>query len=178
MALTPEEKQFEEVWESVAPMQNWYYRLDSRGDLQPKVVQGTKKFTIRTEERLATQEMIVEAKHDPFTNGCFRPVVVPSDINVDTSPNALSDDDIARLFRASDVAWTEYLKVVDSPATLRRFMELAESAEISLKRFREIEEKLAQVAPKTRITQKDQAQYEAMAGTAAPSPGKRDVKRA
>ncbi len=60
----------------------------------------------------------------------------------------------------------------DSPATLRRFLELAENMDISLKRYREIESKLVEVNPPRRITQKDQERYDAMGGTGTPNPRK------
>jgi hypothetical protein len=161
-AITQADAEFVETWESVTDVQNYIIRLDVRGDEAPELVENRREFFITTQERLITQNKIKDKKHDPFTNGSFRPHVVPDSITVETNPNALSDDDIARIYASSDVAWAEYMKVIDSEATLRRMLEIAEDLDVSLKRFRLVEEKLEEVHPTKRIVQKDQELYDAM----------------
>lgn len=151
-------KDFIETWESVTPTTNFVIKLDARGEHKQEGVIGARTFKISTYERMITQDEIEDPKLDPFKNGCFRPVVVPSDITVETNPNALSDEDIDRIFKASDFAWDEYMKTIDSPSTFRRMVERAEDAEVSLKRFRELEKKLEDSDPErvTRVVQNDQ----------------------
>jgi hypothetical protein len=163
-SITERDRTFVESWENIAPSQNAIIRLNTRGDESPEVITGRRTFMLTTEERLITQDRIVDDRLDPFKNGCFRPVLVPESVSIDSNPNALSDDEIRTVFKASDLAWQEWLKVLDSPETLRRLLDLADESDISLKRYKEIATRLSEVKPKTRITQKDQDQYEAMAG--------------
>jgi hypothetical protein len=62
---------------------------------------------LTAEERLITQDRIVDDRLDPFKNGCFRPVVVPDSVSIDSNPNALSDVEIRSVFISSDLAWAE-----------------------------------------------------------------------
>lgn len=161
-SITEAERRFVETWENVSEAQNYVIREDRRGDEQYIPVSGPIQFKITTYERILTQDKIRDKSLDPFKNGQFRPVIVPSSISVETNPNALSDDDIRRIFQASDVAWDEYMQVIDSPATLRRMMTLAEESTLSLKRFRELESKEAATNAPKRVEQKDQAEFDKM----------------
>lgn len=171
-SVTEAERKFVETWESVSEAMNWVIREDRRGDEQYIPVTGAMQFKITTYERILTQDKIKSRDLDPFLNGQFRPVIVPDSISIETNPNALSDDDIRRIFVASDVAWEEYMAVIDSASTLRRMLQLAEESDLSLKRYRELEAKASANAPQ-RVTQKDQEQFDKMgpAGTpTAPAP--------
>ena len=161
-SVTDAEKRFVETWESVSDAQNYVIREDRRGDETPIHIQGHQQFKITTYERILTQDKVRDSKYDPFTNGQFRPVVVPDSISVKTNPNALSDDDIRRIFVASDTAWDAYMEVIDSPATLRRMLDLAEDADLSLKRFRQLESMESDANPMRRVVQKDQEQFDKM----------------
>lgn len=163
-SITQADADFVETWESVTDVQNYVIRLDVRGDEAPELIENRQQFFITTQERMITQNKIKEKSLDPFTNGSFRPLVVPDTITIETNPNALNDDDILRIFAASAVAWDEYMKVIDSEATLRRMLEVAESLEdVSLKRFREVEARLEEIHPSgRRIVQKDQELYDSM----------------
>jgi hypothetical protein len=164
-AINEDMKDFIEEWESVSPAQNYYVRLDPRGDEVFQGVSGARKFRLSTYERILTQDRIQDDKLDPFRNGSFRPLVVPKDVSIDTNPNALSDEDIDRIFKASDVAWDEYMKIINSPGTLKRMVDLAENAEITLRRFRELQKRLDEVDTSVkRIVQKDQELYESIPG--------------
>lgn len=156
--ITQEERDFVETWENIAAYQNAIIRLDPRGEEKHEVVQGEKRhFMITTEERLLTQSKIVDKANDPFTNGSFRPVVVPENITIETNPNALSDEEIFEIFAASDFAWTEWMHTIDSPATLNRMVDLADDAEgVTVKRLREVQMRLREVKPQTRLTYKDE----------------------
>lgn len=161
-SVTEAEKRFVEEWESVSDGQNYIIREDRRGDEIFVHISGSQKFKITTYERVLTQDKIKDSKMDPFVNGQFRPVIVPDSISVKTNPNALSDDDIKRVLVASDLAWDEYLSVINSPATLRRMIELAEDSSLSLKRYRQLEELEQAANPMRRVVQKDQEQYDKM----------------
>lgn len=167
-SITEGERRFVETWESVSEAMNWVIREDRRGDEQYVPVTGSMRFKITTYERILTQDKIKSQDLDPFLNGQFRPVIVPDSISIETNPNALSDDDIRRIFVASDIAWEEYMAVIDAPATLRRMIQLAEESDLSLKRYRELEEKASATAPQ-RLTQKDQEQFDKMGPAGTPS---------
>src|SRR4051794_26122363 len=106
-SVTDAEKRFVEEWESVSDAQTYVIREDRRGDEVPFHVSGHTKFKITTYERVLTQDKIRNPKDDPFKNGQFRPIMVPDSISVETNPNALSDEDIKRIFVASELAWSE-----------------------------------------------------------------------
>lgn len=182
-SVTEAEKRFVEEWESVSDAQNYVIREDRRGDEQFIHVSGHQKFKITTYERILTQDRIRDKQFDPFVNGQFRPIMVPESISVQTNPNALSDEDIKRIFVASDVAWDEYMSVIDSASTLRRMIELAEDTDLSLKRFRELETREQAANPMKRVTQKDQEQFDKMGPVGSPTagatpPGPRPMRRA
>jgi hypothetical protein len=111
-------------------------------------------------------DRIKDPKNDPFLNGSFRPVVVPDSITIETNPNALSDEEITRILNSeSAIAWQENLKTIDAVATLRRMLELAEELEdVSLKRYRQLEERLVEVRGKVRITSDDPALQNFLSG--------------
>jgi hypothetical protein len=171
------DRTFVETWESVVPQDIWVVKVNHRGDTEPLRAGGRRRFTITTYDRMVTQERVARPEYDPFTNGQFRPVVVPDGINIKTNPNALSDEDIQALFNASDVAWVEYLKVIDSAETLRRMVELADNADIKLSRFRELEGRLNAVAPMLGAPQKDADLYAKMDGPSTPATAGRTERK-
>jgi hypothetical protein len=167
--ITEADKSFVETWENISVNQNGIIRLDVRGEERPEIISGRRTFMLSTAERIITQDRIVEVAHDPFLNGAFRPVVVPESVNIESNPNALSDDEIMRIFKSSPLAWSEYLKVISSPETLRRMVDLAdESEDITFARVRQLTARLLEVKPRTRVTQRDADQYEKMSPSSAP----------
>lgn len=155
-SITSADREFVETWENIAPFQNSIIKIDNRGDEKHEVILGRRTFMLTTEERIITQDRIIDKANDPFQNGAFRPVVVPETINIETNPNALSDEEIMQIFEASDIAWEEYLKVIDSPATLNRMVDLADEAEnMTVKRLRQIQLRLREVSPAKRLTSND-----------------------
>lgn len=156
--ITQEEREFVEEWENIAQYQNAILRLDVRGEIVHEVVTGMNRpFYITTEERMLTQSRVVDEANDPFKNGSFRPITVPDSVTVETNPNALGDDEILEIFRAGDFAWDEWIKTLDSPATLQRMIALADEAEgATVKRLRQLEARYREVKPQTRIQSKDE----------------------
>jgi hypothetical protein len=155
-SITEEDRTFIETWENIASYQNAIIRLDTRGDERHEVINGRRRFMLTTEERIITQDRVVDEKNDPFLNGSFRPVIVPDSINIETNPNAMSDDDILRIFSASELAFDEWLKTIDSPQTLRRMADLAPDSDITMKRYKAIEARYREVKPPTRLEVKDE----------------------
>lgn len=168
--ITDEDRSFVETWESVSESLHFVINFGPLGEHTHQPVAGQRKFTLTTAERLVTQSKIVDDNNDPFLNGSFRPLVVPSTVTVETNPNALSDEDIVRIFSASKAAWEAYLEVLDAPATLRRMLALAEGAAgegLPVSRFRELEAKLAVLTPRVQLKQRD---ADLIAGTGPASP--------
>ncbi len=168
-AITQEDREFVEVWQNVSPVTNWITRLNPRGDELPEMVAEQRDFQITTEERILTESKILDEKNNPFKNGAFRPLITPPGIDIKTNPNALGDEDIRRLFSASPLAWDEWFKEVDSPATLRRMQEVAEAlldegVDVSALRVRQVNERLAEKAPRQRVVQKDDAELRSIGG--------------
>lgn len=151
-AITEADRNFIEEWQKVVPEQYDIIRLDVRGEEQHFLVGPVNfKFKLSTFERIITQDKILLETDDPFLNGAFRPITVPESVNITTNPNARSDEEILDILAASELAWEEWLKTIDSPATLLRMMELAERADVSLRRYKQLEGRREQVAPPTRV---------------------------
>lgn len=153
-SITEEDRKFVETWANVAPGSYTIIKLDARGDEKYDLISGNRQFFVTTEERIINQERIT-GEHDPFTNGAFRPVIVPDTVTVESNPNALSDEEINKILKASDLAWSEWMQVIDSPATVSRMMSLAEDAGISLKRYKELERRYAEIKPQRRVASTD-----------------------
>lgn len=180
-SITQEQVDFLETWENVSPTTNYVIKIGPRGDEEHHAVEGPRQFTLTTQERIITQSRILEKENDPFQNGCFRPVITPEDINIDTNPNALSDEDIVNLFGASKLAWGEWLSTVDAPATLRRMLDLAveHDEDIPYARVNQIKARLDEVGGGPRhATQKDEDTYKAMTGEGDKDARKNAGKRA
>jgi hypothetical protein len=167
--ITDEDRAFVETWENISPAANDIIRLDVRGDEQHELIQGKRKFMLTTADRLITQNKILLPEHDPFQNGSFRPVVVPPTVTVETNPNALSDEEIKQVLVSSDIAWAEWMKILDSPATLQRFLDIAESSaedlKVSLGRYKQVAQRLSEVKPTKRVTSADYEKAEAQANS-------------
>lgn len=169
-SISEEDRTFVETWENVGDSTYYVVQEDRRGDEVFRQIGPTvTSFRITTYERIITEEKVVDPRNNPFKNGAFRPVRVPEHISIETNPNALSAVDIKRLFEASDVAWHEYLQVIDSPATLKRMLELAEGSNLSLRRYRQVEELLAERMQSKRVAHPDpkvQEQIDSISGGA------------
>lgn len=123
-SITHEDRIFVETWESLTERRTAIVKMTARGEeTRQLITKGT--FMCTSEERIITQDRIANPKDDPFLNGRFRPVVVPPSITVETNPNALSDDEIVKVLKSSDLAFQEWLTNLDSLETLSRMRNLA-----------------------------------------------------
>jgi hypothetical protein len=170
-SITEDDREFVETWENISTSGNDIIKLDRRGDEVHELITGRRNFMITTEERLITEDRILNEADNPFRNGAFRPVTVPDSVNIESNPNALSDEEIGSILVSSQRAWDEWMTVIDSPSTLQRMIDIADQGDldISLKRYKAVQDRLGDVKPKTQITQKDRAQYESMGRSSAPS---------
>lgn len=143
-SVTDKERGFIETWENVSHQVNYIVRENRRGDEEYIEVSGPKKFKLSTYDRMLTEDKIVNPRLNPFKNGSFRPIMVPEDISIESNPNALSAEDIRNLFGASEMAWDEYMQVIDSPATLQRMVDMADrgDAELSHRRYLQLTQML------------------------------------
>jgi len=158
-SITEQDQDFMETWENIATRQNAVVRLDARGEERQEVITGRRSFMLTTEERIITEGKILDDKNNPFKNGDFRPVVVPDSVTVQSNPNALSDEEITQMFTVGEAAWPQLLGTIDSVATLRRMLDLAENHEsLTMKRFRDIEHRLleARGGERPRLTSNDE----------------------
>lgn len=152
-SITAQDRDFVETWENIAVYQSAIIRLDPRGEEKAEVIQGRRSFMLTTQDRIITESKVLDRANNPFKNGAFRPVVVPDDVTIESNPNALSDEDILKILRTeSKVAWSEWMSTLDSIATLRRMLDLAEAEEdLSLRRYRDIEDRIIQVRGGERV---------------------------
>lgn len=152
-SITAQDRDFVETWENIAAYQSAIIRIDVRGEEKAEVIQGRRQFMLTTQDRIITESKVLKPENDPFKNGAFRPVNVPDDITIESNPNALSDEDVFKILRTeSKVAWSEWLSTLDSIATLRRMLDLAEEEEdLPLKRYRDIEARIIEVRGGDRV---------------------------
>lgn len=158
-ALNDDQSRFTEEWESVSPATQWVSKVNMRGDEEPFEVKQGDRFYITTRDRLLTAHKIRDKKNDPFRNGSFRPIVVPADVTVETNPNAMSDTDILSVFKSSEMAWNEWMRVIDSPATIKRMVELADEhplAEVTHRRYKDLVDRFREVHPKNSVRSSDE----------------------
>lgn len=179
-SITDEQVAFVETWENLSPMTNFVIKLDLRGDETHTEISGRRQFSLTTQERLITEQRILESKHNPFRNGCFRPIVTPDDITIETNPNSLSDEDILRIFGASAIAWDEWLSNVDAEPTLRRMIELADDNQddIPLRRYKQLQERLDVVTGgRKNARQKDEETYRTISGQSSDKEARKNASK-
>jgi len=151
-SITDQDQHFTETWENIATRGNAIIRLDARGEERQEVISGRRSFMLTTEERIITETKVLDSKDDPFKNGDFRPVIVPDSVTIETNPNALSDEEIVQMFAIGDEAWSQVLTSLDSVATLRRMLDLAEDYEgLTMRRYRDMEHRLIEVRGSDRV---------------------------
>jgi hypothetical protein len=156
-SITNEDREFVEVWEHISAQRWGIIRFDARGEEKAEVITGSSHFRITTEERLVTEDRIKRSDDDPFKNGAFRPVVVPDSITIETNPNALSDAEIREILVASDIAFQENLETIDSVATFRRMLEIAETVDdLTMKRYKTLEQRLELLRGRPQLEVKDE----------------------
>lgn len=157
-AITDEDAAFVEEWESVCPATQFVLHEDPRGNEESLEVNNGDRFYITTKDRKINEHRMRNATMNPFTNGSFRPLVVPPDVTVTTNPNAVSDEHILGMFAGSDLAWEEWMRIIDSPATIKRMMDLADTspdAKISHQRYRQLEDRLGELHPRANVRSTD-----------------------
>jgi hypothetical protein len=159
-SITEADRNFVETWENITRSKYAVIKVDSRGELKRHVITGRSKFILTSEDRIITQQYIKHDRNDPFSNGCFRPLLAPDSITVETNPNAISDDEIVAMLQLADDEWVAAVERITSPHTLSRLADFADSVNISILRYRDIEARLKQARGNVRVTQKDRAQYE------------------
>lgn len=171
-SITTQDKTFVETWENIAVSQNAIIKLTPRGDEKQEVINGPVTFMLTTEERIITEDRIRNAKDNPFRNGSFRPVVIPDDLTIEQNPNALSDADIDKILRSSDVAFEEWIASIDSIATLRRMVEVAEDVDtMTIRRLRRLEGRTLEVRGDNQLHYAGKGADELKKFLQAPSPG-------
>lgn len=145
-SVTDKERGFIETWENVSHQINYIVREDRRGEEKYSEIKGSQKFKLSTYDRMLTEDKILNPRLNPFRNGSFRPILVPEDVSIDSNPNALSADDIRHLFGASQMAWDEYMDVIDSPATIQRMLDMADrgDGDLTHRRYKQLEQMLEQ----------------------------------
>lgn len=160
-SITEIDREFIETWENVSESTHWVLRYDVRGELKMESAEGGREFRLTTEERIVTEDRILDAGRNPFRNGAFRPVTVPDDYEIERNPNALSNDQITKMFGASELAFTEFLSGIDSAATLRRAIALGEDSDtLTTARAKLIKQRFDEVnGPPRHAVQRDENQY-------------------
>lgn len=160
-AISDVDREFIETWQNVSEGTYYVIEFDARNDPTMVGVEGGREFKLTTEERIVTEDKCVEAKNNPFRNGAFRPIMVPEQYVPERNPNALSNEQIEKMFAASEMAFSEFLDGIDSPATLRRALALGEDHDqLSTKRLNQIRDRFREVNGGPRhAVQKDEGQY-------------------
>jgi len=155
------DREFIEQWQNVSEGTYYVIRFDVRGENEYGAVEGGRDFRLTTEERMITEDKILLPKSNPFRNGAFRPITVPDNYEPERNPNALSNEQIEKMFNASELAFGEFLSGLDSPGTLRRAIALGEDHdELTTKRLRQITARFREVnGDPVNAAQKDETAY-------------------
>ena len=123
-----------EVWETTTPGGVWIMVLDVRNPLmqRPRRIKGKSgtRFKVSSPDREANHAMHVEPESDPFLNGTFKRVDVPTAEVVEQMPDynkeqALSDKDLLTFTSSGNAFHAKVKKFTER--NVRRMLALAES---------------------------------------------------
>lgn len=118
-----------ETWKNVSAGKVWINRIGDYGKPRTEIVVGGRSFNLTPQERRMNQNVVARPELDVFTNGTLQPISL-IDEEWDTemlrsSPNALGELDIEKLFKVRGEAFRDRLEQITNLATVNRLAELA-----------------------------------------------------
>lgn len=121
----------EEVWELTVPGTVWVEVTNDRGKAVPMRVGGRPgaRLRIGTEDRIITQERIVDREFDPFVNGMLCRIDADQQVDAKTaSVDALTTEDLMKVFSKSGRAFQVAVDKLNQ-TSVRRMNEMAEDVD-------------------------------------------------
>lgn len=118
-----------ETWRNTLAGKVVVNRIGEYGRMVASVVHGGRTFQITPQERRMNQSGIATPEQDPFTNGTLAPVELvdgePDTEALRANPNALSEEDLPKLFQLKGAEFVERIAQITNHAPLARLVELA-----------------------------------------------------
>lgn len=144
-----------ETWQNVTKGRVVLNKIGALGQKRPEMIGAGKTFHITPRDRRVNQEAAANSDLDVFLNGTLQPVSLPQGTGEDyaaitANPNLLGDDEqVKRLFKASDDTFAERLGDIKNSSALERLRDLAMQDETGARvsQLRMIEARLSQVQP-------------------------------
>lgn len=130
-----------EIWESTIPGRVTVTVTNSRGNRQDQSVVGNgSRLRITTDDRELVEEQVRDPQNNPFLNGMLYQVGGPT--RADSSPDALSDDDLKDVF---DMTGDEFANIVAglSEVNIRRLKSLTGPVDASKSQIEFLDEIIA-----------------------------------
>lgn len=142
-----------ETWQNATRGRVVLRRLGALGQVRYEMIGSGKTFHITPQERRMNQEVAANEDLDFFLNGTLQPINLADTDDAEilkNNPNLLGDEEqIRRLFRASQDVFAERLATIKNASALERLKEIAYQDETAatLAQVRMIEARLEQVNP-------------------------------
>lgn len=140
-----------EQWKNVVATRIGLNRYDRDGKPTPFLVLGGQTFLMSPAERRLNQQIIINKRHDPFTNGSLL-----LEQGVDDDPDTaqllgnretMTADDLEALIDMRPAEFEAYVVDLDSPVTLRRILDRCLELEAGPARVNAIRERLKVLDP-------------------------------
>lgn len=135
----------EEIWELTVPGAVWVEVTNDRGKAVPLCVGGRPgaRLRISTEDRIITQEQIVERELDPFVNGMLcRIDADQQDDEKTASVDALTTEDLMKVFSKSGRAFQAAVDKLNQ-TSVRRMNEMAEDVDATASQITYLKDSIA-----------------------------------
>lgn len=142
-----------ELWENASQAIIVLKKVDNLGRVTEEKVVGGRNVQLTPGERRHNQELCATVAQDVFSNGTMRPVRLiddePDSIELKANVNAMSDDEMRRLFAVPLRAFTTRVNEISNPIALQHLLSLAqeESIEATVKKVEAITARLDVVRP-------------------------------
>lgn len=118
-----------ETWRNTLAGKVVINRVGEYGRRIADIVHGGRTFQITPQERRMNQSAAASADQDLFTNGTLAPVTLidgePDTEFLRTNPNALSEEDLPKLFQLTIAEFTDRIGKITASTPIGRLIELA-----------------------------------------------------
>mgnify|MGYP001544259334 CR=1 FL=1 len=124
-----------ETWQNVTKGLVVIKKFSHQGGVRGELIQAGRKFAITSAERRLNQEIAASDELDIFSNGIVQPVNIPENVQerdeIVSSPNHLSEDELAGFFKLHPKTYEKKVYEINNPMTIQYLIDLAESPDVS-----------------------------------------------
>jgi hypothetical protein len=162
MAETPRNDM--ESWRNATLGTHFISRLDHRGEMvRVEQIGPGRTFHLTPEERRINSERTASEDLDVFRNGFFEPVRLLDDSEeareLASNPNVMSESDMRALVKVHPKTFDARLQAITNGMTLERLAAIALDEDVTVKRMRMIQGRLAEVSPSLAVTVQSTVDY-------------------